>query len=95
MNLNIFINSFVICHTLSNDIRRNSTKVNVFYLINELLQSNFDHGRIFFGARAVNDDYQKQRSKKIPINSWDHRTLLSVDSQALIIIDSSENNLCK
>lgn len=34
---------------------------------NELLQANFDHGRIFFGARAVNDDYQKQRNKRIPI----------------------------
>ena len=34
---------------------------------NELLQANFDHKRIFFGARAVNDDYQKQRIKRIPI----------------------------
>tara|TARA_R110001592_G_scaffold160695_3_gene392951 strand:+ start:6738 stop:8609 length:1872 start_codon:yes stop_codon:yes gene_type:complete len=34
---------------------------------NELLQANFDHKRIFFGSRAVNDDYQKQRNKKIPI----------------------------
>ena len=34
---------------------------------NELLQANFDHKRIFFGARAVNDDYLKQRNKKIPI----------------------------
>ena len=36
-------------------------------IANELLQSNFDHKRIFFGSRAVNDDYQKQRSKRIPI----------------------------
>ena len=36
-------------------------------IANELLQANFDHKRIFFGARAVNDDYQKQRSKRIPI----------------------------
>jgi len=34
---------------------------------NELLQANFDHKRIFFGARAVNDDYQRQRAKRIPI----------------------------
>lgn len=34
---------------------------------NELLQANFDHSRIFFGSRAVNDDYRKQRNKKIPI----------------------------
>ena len=37
-------------------------------IANELLQSNFDHKRIFFGSRAVNDDYQKQRAKRIPIN---------------------------
>ena len=36
-------------------------------IANELLQSNFDHKRIYFGSRAVNDDYQKQRNKKIPI----------------------------
>ena len=34
---------------------------------NELLQSNFDHRRVFFASRAINDDYNKQRSKKIPI----------------------------
>ena len=36
-------------------------------IANELLQSNFDHKRIYFGSRAVNDDYQKQRTKRIPI----------------------------
>lgn len=36
-------------------------------IANELLQANFDHKRIHFGSRAVNDDYQKQRSKRIPI----------------------------
>ena len=46
---------------------------------NELLQSNFDHGRIFFGARAVNDDYQKQRSKRIPIKEL--RFLRLMDEQ--------------
>ena len=35
---------------------------------NELLQANFDHRRIWFGARAVDDAYHKQRAKKIPIN---------------------------
>ena len=34
---------------------------------NELLQANIDHKRIHFACRAINDDYQKQRSKKIPI----------------------------
>ena len=36
-------------------------------IANELLQANFDHKRIHFGSRAVNDDYQKQRNKRIPI----------------------------
>jgi len=34
---------------------------------NELLQSNFDHKRIWFGSRALEDSYNKQRAKKIPI----------------------------
>jgi hypothetical protein len=34
---------------------------------NELLQANFDHKRIFFGSRAINDSYNEQRNKKIPI----------------------------
>jgi len=34
---------------------------------NELLQANFDHKRIWFGSRALNDSYQEQRRKKIPI----------------------------
>ena len=46
---------------------------------NELLQSNFDHQRIFFGARAVNDDYQQQRNKNIPIK--DLRFLRVMDEQ--------------
>lgn len=36
---------------------------------NELLQANFDHKRIWFAARAVTDNYRKQRNKKIPITS--------------------------
>lgn len=35
---------------------------------NELLQANFDHRKIFFASRAVNDNYKIQRSKKIPIS---------------------------
>ena len=34
---------------------------------NELLQANFDHKRIWFGSRAIDESYNKQRSKKIPI----------------------------
>lgn len=36
---------------------------------NELLQANFDHKRIFFGARAIDQSYKQQISKSIPIES--------------------------
>ena len=36
---------------------------------NELLQSSFDHKRIFFGSRAIDDAYQTQRRKQIPIEN--------------------------
>ena len=63
---------------------------------NELLQSNFDHKRIFFGARAVNDDYLKQRSKKIPIKEL--KFLRGVDqgdkqSKAAKMIDFVEHQV--
>ena len=35
---------------------------------NESLQSSFDHKRIWFACSAVNDDYQRQRGKSIPID---------------------------
>jgi len=35
---------------------------------NELLQANFDHKRLWFGARAVDESYNKERLKKIPID---------------------------
>ena len=61
---------------------------------NELLQANFDHKRIFFGARAVNDDYLKQRNKKIPIK--DLRFLRSPEdkqSAAAKMIDLVEHQV--
>mgnify|MGYP001290831624 FL=1 len=46
---------------------------------NELLQSNFDHKRIWFGSRAIDDNYNEQRRKKIPIGKINFlRTSLSV-----------------
>ena len=36
---------------------------------NELLQSNFDHKRIFFASRAIDDSYQNQKRKHIPIDN--------------------------
>ena len=35
---------------------------------NELLQSNFDHKRIWFASRASGDNYGKQIRKKVPIS---------------------------
>ena len=34
---------------------------------NELLQANFDHHRLYFGSRAIDDSYAQQQRKKIPI----------------------------
>ena len=51
-------------------------------LANELLQANFDHKRIFFGARAIDDAYNEQRKKKIPIQKLKFlRTSQALDKQ--------------
>ncbi len=34
---------------------------------NELLQANFDHRRINFASRAIDDSYTKQKNKSIPV----------------------------
>jgi len=34
---------------------------------NELLQANFDHHRLYFASRAIDDFYLQQKRKKIPI----------------------------
>ena len=34
-----------------------------------MLQANFDHKRIWFASRAINDAYHEQRKKKIPIKA--------------------------
>jgi hypothetical protein len=36
---------------------------------NELLQANFDHKRIWFASQAIDDHFQSQRRKKIPIKN--------------------------
>jgi hypothetical protein len=36
---------------------------------NELLQASFDHKKIWFGSRAMDDDYHEQIKKKIPIKT--------------------------
>ena len=49
---------------------------------NELLQANFDHKRILFGSRAIDDSYNEQRRKKIPIDKIKFlRTSQSLEQQ--------------
>jgi len=36
---------------------------------NELLQASFDHKRIWFASRAMDESYHRQRKKKIPIKN--------------------------
>ena len=38
---------------------------------NELLQANFDHKKIWFGAKCYNATYQKQISQNIPIDEFE------------------------
>jgi hypothetical protein len=49
---------------------------------NELLQANFDHKRILFAGRAVNDSYHSQRNKKIPIDKLKFSVHADVDKQS-------------
>jgi hypothetical protein len=49
-------------------------------IANELLQANFDHKRISFGARALDDNYHAQIRKKIPIGKL--KFLKTVDSES-------------
>ena len=51
-------------------------------LANELLQANFDHKRIYFASRAIDDAYNEQRRKKIPIQDLKFlRTSQSMERQ--------------
>ena len=34
---------------------------------NELLQANFDHRRLYFASRAIDDSYSRQKRQSIPI----------------------------
>lgn len=46
---------------------------------NELLQANFDHKKLWFGSRAIDETYNKQRLLKIPIQQL--KFLRSADDQ--------------
>lgn len=61
---------------------------------NELLQANIDHRRILFGARSVDDHFEAQCRKKIPIEKikWDN-TMLGENSSSKMIdfVDHQKN----
>lgn len=61
---------------------------------NELLQSNFDHRRIWFASRASGDNYSKQTRKKIPIEKLQfivHEAYQEKESNAAKMIDFVEH----
>ena len=49
---------------------------------NELLQASFDHKRIWFASRAIDDNYQSQRKKKIPIGELKFLSVGEEDNQS-------------
>ena len=54
---------------------------------NELLQANFDHKRVWFAARALDDNYHQQVKKQIPIDSL---TFLPNQKEALTSTGSAK-----
>jgi len=61
---------------------------------NELLQSNFDHKRIWFGTRADGDNYTSQISKKIPIEKLkfiNHKGYSEKENKGAQMIDFVEH----
>jgi len=60
---------------------------------NELLQANFDHRRIFFASPAIDDFYEQQRGKKIPIDSLKFSNIIDKEkaSNAAKMIDFVEH----
>jgi hypothetical protein len=59
-----------------------------------LLQANFDHKRILFASRAIDDAYNEQRRKKIPIKKIQflrNSEMLDVQTDAAKMIDLVEH----
>jgi hypothetical protein len=56
-------------------------------MANELLQASIDHKRVLFAARAIEDHFDEQRKKNIPIDDlrWDSK--ISATSVAAKMID--------
>jgi len=50
-------------------------------LANELLQANFDHRRVFFGSRAIDDNFRSQTKKKVGIQQLKFSNALDSEKQ--------------
>lgn len=48
---------------------------------NELLQANFDHKKLWFASRAMDDDYHLQLKQKIPIKDLKFSTNLDIEEK--------------
>lgn len=63
---------------------------------NEMLQAAIDHKRILFAARAVDEDFEAQRKKNIPISElkWDlDQQKGSVDAMKIDFLDQQKTNI--
>lgn len=49
---------------------------------NELLQANFDHKRIWFASKAMDEYYEAQRKKKIPIDRLKFSNIIDKEKQS-------------
>ena len=49
---------------------------------NELLQANFDHKRIWFASKAIDELYELQRKKKIPIDKLKFSNIIDKEKQS-------------
>jgi intein/homing endonuclease len=48
---------------------------------NELLQANFDHQRIYFGSRAIDDNFRSQTKKRIGIHNLKYSNVLESEKE--------------
>ena len=63
---------------------------------NEMLQAAIDHKRILFASRAVDDHFDQQRKKNLPIDEikWDNKiTASSKGAKMIDLIDQQKSNI--
>jgi hypothetical protein len=63
---------------------------------NEMLQAAIDHKRILFASRAVDDHFDQQRKKNLPIDEikWDNKiTATSKGAKMIDLIDQQKSNI--